>query len=204
MILEIDTENKNSITTYEVLLLLFFNYEQPSAQVLSNLIEKGLIKKTSVREITDTGVKYRLTVEGQNLLNSCLRSSAPLNNNEIKVKEERLSNLVKQLRDIFPKGKKDNTNTVWSEGPTFIKKRLLAFFRKYGDVYTDDQIINAAKTYVDSFNGNYTFMRTLKYFIFKDEKGVDGHIESTSDLINIIENEGSIENKDRDWTSKLV
>ena len=50
-------------------------------------------------------------------------------------------------------------------------------------------------------------MRTLKYFIWKDEKkeGSDGkrYIEEVSDLASYIENAGQEENLRNDWTSTL-
>ena len=55
-------------------------------------------------------------------------------------------------------------------------------YQKY-EIYTEEQIIKAAKKYVESFNGDYRYMKLLKYFIFKEE------IESsTSDLLTYIEN----------------
>ena len=47
--------------------------------------------------------------------------------------------------------------------------RLSKFFLKYGNNHTDEEIINATKRYVDSFNGNYQYMQLLKYFIWKNK-----------------------------------
>ena len=60
-----------------------------------------------------------------------------------------------------------------------------------------DAIVNAAKRYVASFNGNYTGMRIAKYFIMKnptkqDENG-KGYVEQVSDLLTFLENGGSEE-----------
>ena len=77
----------------------------------------------------------------------------------------------------------------------------------YGNKYSDEQIIHAAKKYVESFNGQYTYMRALKYFIWKDEKkmGSDGrkYIEEVSDLASYIENAGQEDDLKRDWTSTI-
>ena len=59
------------------------------------------------------------------------------------------------------------------------------FFKKYGNKYTNEQIINATKKYVISFNGDYQYMQLLKYFILK----TDNHTgELRSDFMSIIEN----------------
>ena len=47
------------------------------------------------------------------------------------------------------------------------------FFKLYGNKYTDEQILKATQDYVSSFNGNYSYMRVLKYFILKDERKSD-------------------------------
>ena len=104
---------------------------------------------------------------------------------------------------INPKGKKDGTNYYWADGVALIMRRLKLFFKKYGNTYTDEQIIKAASKYVEGFNGNYTYMRLLKYFIFKEKVGAAGEVEGESELINYIENAGQEENLRNDWTSTL-
>ena len=96
----------------------------------------------------------------------------------------------KMLKEIFPKGKKDGTNLYWSDGVALIEKRLKVLFKKYETRYPDEEILDAAKRYVESFNGDYRFMKVLKYFLFKDEKGAAGKVEESSELINYIENKG--------------
>lgn len=203
MITQLDHDSvlAKGLTPAEISLLLFFNYENPSAQVINDLMDKGFLKRTSIQEITKTGVKYRLTIEGQNVLSSCLvNSDKP---KDINIDNERLSNLAKGLKEIFPKGKKEGTNSYWTEGNALIIKRLKLFFKKYGDIYTDEQILQAAQSYVDSFNGNYRFMRLLKYFIFKEEKGADNAVESTSDLINLIEHVGEENSISDNWRDNV-
>lgn len=205
MVVQLDYDNArtNRLTAQETALLLFFSYEQPSAQTINDLMDRGLIKRTSIQEITKTGVKYRLTTEGQAILNSCLTCSDKVVNTDVEVKAERLSNLAKQLKEIFPKGRKEGTNSYWTEGNALIIKRLKLFFKKYGNIYTDEQILDAARSYVSSFDGNYRFMRVLKYFIFKEERGADGMVESTSDLVSRIENAGEENTENNNWMDSV-
>lgn len=108
--------------------------------------------------------------------------------------EDRIVNLVTQMRELFPKGMKIN-NSAWRGNIRELRLRMQKFFKMYGD-YSDEDILKATKFYVDSFNGDYTFMRILKYFILKSEikqhQGEDGEIisqvEDVSILANILDN----------------
>lgn len=102
-----------------------------------------------------------------------------------------LDYLAKELKSIFPKGKKDGCNLYWTEGLILIKNRIRRFFEIFGDEYSDEDIIDAAKRYVDSFQGSYIYMRTLKYFIFKCDKST--REPDNSDLINYLENKDEID-----------
>lgn len=121
--------------------------------------------------------------------------------------DERLLPLVDTLMSIFPSGKKEGTFLYWKGNRKDNKERLQKFFKLYGNKYSVEQIIHAAKKYVESFNGQYTYMRALKYFIWKDEKkmGSDGrkYIEEVSDLASYIENAGQEDDLKRDWTSTI-
>ena len=45
-------------------------------------------------------------------------------------------------------------------------------------------------------------MKLLKYFIFKEKKGEGGDVESSSDLLNFIENNEG-EELSNDWSTEL-
>lgn len=119
---------------------------------------------------------------------------------------DRIVNLASKLMEIFPKEKKVGTNHYFRGNLKDTSLKLKKFFKLYGNKYSDEQILNAAKAYVSSFNGNYTYMRILKYFLWKDDKklGEDGkyYIEETSDLATWIENAGS-ENSNQNWEVEL-
>ena len=103
----------------------------------------------------------------------------------------------------MPKGKKDGTNYYWSDGVPIVIRRWKLFFKKYGNDFTNEQIIQATEKYVEGFNGSYQYMRLLKYFIFKEKVGANGEIEGDSELISYIENAGEEENLKNEWTSTL-
>ena len=107
-------------------------------------------------------------------------------------KDTDLNYLVGQLRELFPKGIKTGS-AAWRGNVREIKLRLQKFFKIYENIYSDEAIIEATRKYVDSFNGNYTYMRILKYFILKDEIKMDEegnrYVEQVSELANFLENE---------------
>jgi hypothetical protein len=109
-------------------------------------------------------------------------------------KDEELEALAIRLKEIYPKGKKDD-RWPWAEGVALIKKRLQAFFVKYGR-YSAEEIIDATERYVQE-KQDQEDMRLLKYFIFRDKK-VDGEVVASSDLLTWIENKGE-ESRSNDW-----
>ena len=187
---------QNGITIDEALLMLVIHNKADLERAEKALIQKGLI--TAERNDLFQQVGWRLTNKGTEVLDSVIMDS-----DKEQEPQDRLIQLATRLKEIFPKGKKDGTNYYWTEGVALIVRRLKLFFRKYGNKFTDEQIIQAAEKYVQGFNGNYQYMRLLKYFIFKEKVGANGEVEGDSELINYIENAGQEENLRDDWTSSL-
>ena len=187
---------QNGITIDEALLMLVIHNKANLERAEKALIQKGLI--TAERNDLFQQVGWRLTNKGTEVLDSVIMDS-----DKEQEPQDRLIQLATRLKEIFPKGKKDGTNYYWTEGVALIVRRLKLFFRKYGNKFTDEQIIQAAEKYVQGFNGNYQYMRLLKYFIFKEKVGANGEVEGDSELINYIENAGQEENLRDDWTSNL-
>lgn len=154
-------------------------------------------------EITKEGIlvekegEILITATGRDRVHRVLLSS-----DKTLPSEDQIETLAIKLMDIFPKGKKEGTSVYWKGNKKDTKLRLQKFFKLYGSTYSNEQILDAAKQYVESFNGNYTYMRALKYFIWKDERKTDseGHIyvEEVSDLASYIENAGQ-ESETSDW-----
>jgi hypothetical protein len=112
-----------------------------------------------------------------------------------------VTSLAERLRDLFPSGKKDKALN-WKGSQKAIEQRLTLFFNKFGTEYTDDEIVDCTRKYIASFNGNYTYMRVLKYFIMKQ---VDGTNLMESTLYELLENkdeDSPCENSD--WTQTLI
>lgn len=93
--------------------------------------------------------------------------------------EDRLEKLYESMREYFPRGYKV-APYAWRGNKKDVTLKLKKFFKLYGNKYTDEQILDATRRYVECFNGNNTHMRILKYFILKDNE---------SDLATVLENE---------------
>ena len=187
---------KNGTTVEEVLVLFAIHDQEDLGRIQENLVNKGYI--TSYGDIKFP-LKWRITNAGKDLINSVLVDS-----DKVIPKERDLIPLATALKGVFPKGKKDGTNYYWAEGVALIVRRLRLFFKKYGNTYTDEQIVAAANKYVESFNGMYTYMKLLKYFIFKEKVGAAGEVEGESELINYIENADQEDGLSNTKTSTLI
>lgn len=191
-----EAAQQNGITIDEALLMLVIHNKANLEGAERALIQKGLI--TAERNDLFQQVGWRLTNKGTEVLDSVIMDS-----DKEQEPQDRLIQLATKLKEIFPKGKKDGTNYYWADGVALIVRRLKLFFKKYGNKFTDEQIIQAAEKYVQGFNGNYQYMRLLKYFIFKEKVGANGEVEGDSELISYIENAGQEEDLRNDWTSNL-
>lgn len=187
---------KNGISIDEAILLIAIHNKADLDKAMDSLISKGLITEEIDELFQQNG--WRVTNKGNDVIDAVIVDSDKKQEDDSK-----LISLATELKKLFPKGKKDGTNYYWAEGIALIVRRLKLFFRKYGETYTDEQIINAARKYVEGFNGNYRYMRLLKYFIFKEKIGVAGEVEGDSELISYIENAGQEDEFKNDWVSTL-
>lgn len=172
---------QNGLTVDEALLLLSIHNNVDFNSAKQSLINKGFITAQLNAEMKPIG--WRVTNKGIQILDDTI-----IDSDKYQEPVEKLESLAQSLKDLFPKGKKDGTNYYWADGVALIVRRLKLFFKKYGNTYSSEQIIKATEKYVKSFNGNYKFMKLLKYFIFKEKIGAGGDIEGESDLITYIEN----------------
>ena len=188
---------KNGIEVGELLMILIIKLGNNVSELCTQMLNKEII-------VTDNNVSgnYLITQRWSDIAETVL-----LDSDKDRQSVDRLENLVIQLQSIFPEGKKEGTSQYWRGNKREILLRLKKFFKLYDNTYTDEQILNATKNYVTNFNGNYNYMRVLKYFIWKDEKKLheDGKIGvvEVSDLANYIENADSTNDLKDEWTSTL-
>ena len=186
--------SKYGLKEEELLVLLLIKSWAYIPAILEDL-------EKSKKIVRDVFGNYLITQKWDDVASSIL-----LDSDKNHQSPERLENLVVKLMEQFPKEKKAGTCHYFRGNKKDNILRLKKFFKLYGK-YTDQQIIDAAKRYVSSFNGNYSYMRVLKYFIWKDDVKTDAdgnrYVDEVSDLANWIENAGQEENLRNDWTSTL-
>ena len=194
-----DACKKVKLSLPEVLMITLIKTGVNIETLLKQMKEKQIL----VEEHTLLGTNLLVTQRWSDLSDKALLSadkSVPDN--------KRLENLAKSLMEVFPAGKKEGTSQYWKGNLRDNTLRLAKFFKLYGDKYTDEQMIEAAKNYVSSHNGKYQYMRVLKYFIWKDTRKVnsegEGYIEEVSDLAAFIENAKDEKNLKDDWMSTMV
>ena len=185
---------KNGLNISELFAILLIKTCEDLPKLFKSLEDRKIVVK-------DMFEGYMITQRWDDVASSIL-----LDSDKNHQSPERLENLVVKLMEQFPKEKKAGTCHYFRGNKKDNILRLKKFFKLYGK-YTDQQIIDAAKRYVSSFNGNYSYMRVLKYFIWKDDvkTGADGnrYVDEVSDLANWIENAGQEDSMNSDWTSTL-
>lgn len=190
--------NNKEISIQELLLSLVIRSSYSLQEVLDSLVKKEIV-------VPDGIGGYLITQHWDDVVSEVLLDSEGNSNRT----QESIETLAAKLMEIFPKGKKPNTNVYWRGNLKDIKLRLKKFYKLYGNKYTDEEILKAARDYVSSFNGNYSYMRILKYFIWKDPIRSDSEgnrfVEEVSDLATFLENNNLEHNtEDQDWTSHIV
>lgn len=190
LIIDSDACLNNGTCIGEVLLLYEYALKISPESMKQSLIDKGYITNAG-----DLFGRYTATDKAVKLLDSVLADSSV--DDDTKITE-----LATKLKELYPKGKKEGTNQFWADGVSIIVKRLKIFYKKYG-FYDNDIIIKATEDYIKSFNGDYRFMKTLKYFLWSEKVNKAGEVEPTSDLLTYIENADEVDELSNDWLNDL-
>ena len=178
---------KHKMTVQEVLLALAFRMAN-SDIVIDNMLNREIL--------VDKG-DYLVTQHWSDVLDEIIADSS----GSIEKSDGEIVELAKQMRELYPQGKmKDRygrmTPYYYRCNNSEVVKKLKKFFTIFGNVSNED-ILDATKRYVASFQGNYTGMRLIKYFILKDDvrpsEDGTGHVEQISDLATFLENKESEE-----------
>lgn len=128
---------------------------------------------------TMTTMKLRVTPDAEDVL-SCLRYDEPK-------KTRDFTDLAQKMMDMFPVGKKPGTSYLWRGNLPMITQRLKQLWEKSGTDFTDEEALSATEAYINSYGKDVSYMRILKYFIFKNSVGGYGN-ELDSDLLSWIDN----------------
>lgn len=163
-------------------------------QVFSDLVKKEVLVKGMLGG-------YSVTSRWSDVCNNILLTSE-----KTIPKDEELEPLALELMSIVPQTKMPGTPYYYKCNKREIILKLKKFFKLYG-MYPYEDIVNATKRYVASFNGDYRYMKLLKYFIMKDERRIDadgkGYVEETSMLATELENKESSDVNSDNWVNEL-
>lgn len=180
-------KNKITLAQFSYLLALQNGFNTTTLQELHTkklLLDRGL------------DGTYYLNRVGNDFINKVLVACIDTPKQSKKDIEE----IARAMQKMYPTGRKAGTNNYWRGNFPEIRDRLTVFFKKHGE-YSKDVILEATQKYIDSFQGETGYMKTLKYFISKRKD--DGAFEY--DLLTFIEN---IDSADEDGgvldTTRLI
>ena len=188
-----DVCSRHKVSLEKILLILLARVSRNIPSALDALLKEDVIRKD------EDG--YSVSEGWSDSIDNILVESAT--NKET---DDRILELADKMMEEFPKGRKEGSNQYWRGNKKEIAVRLRKFAKMYGGKWKDIELLKATRRYVQSFNGNYKYMRVLKYFIWKverkqDEEGNQISCE-TSDLATLLENkEDTVDNND--WTNEL-
>lgn len=185
---------KHNLSIEEALVLIGLKY---SSQEIFQKLNKERFLLDLGSSIFEEETKYKLSRKANEVLSCILAESTDV----VAKRTTNIEELADKLRNIYPSGKIYNTNYYYRCNRQDIINKLKTFFKMYGTKYTDEQIINATQKYIKSFNGNYAYLKLLKYFIWKDERLKGESVQSL--LADFIENESSEDTTNDDWTVEL-
>lgn len=186
--------NKYDLTIEEFLLLYLSAKKVDIQQCLKSLVHKGIADWNLF-----SGAQLILSDKTKELLSSVIIDS----DSKVIDKDETFFDLAEKLQNLYPKGRKAGTTYMWRGTKAEIAKKLKTLIVKYHYKFTEEQAIEATKNYVASFNGDYTKMRLLKYFILKVDHDADGNAIIVTDFMSLIENEGQEDSSNTSWIDNV-
>lgn len=186
---------ENNLTLNEYLFLLFNARGGDVHECIASLIAKGW---AGADLFDDTKIVLSDNTK-ENVFNVLVDSDKLVED-----KQDDFEAIANKLREIFPKGNKAGTNYNWRGSIAEIARKLKNLVVKYGCKFTEEEAIEATKAYVASFNGDYKYMKLLKYFLLKTPRNNNGDVEIESDFMTYLENKGAAEEHNGNWAVDLA
>ena len=178
------------ITYEEFLVLILCSKESNIEALINSLVFKGLVD----RDLTNN-ISAVVSDNTKELIASIIVDS----DKTVINKDEEFNDLAEKMRNLFPEGRKAGSTYYWRDSVPVIARKLKTLVAKFGVQLTEDAVLDATQRYINSFNGNYTYMQLLKYFILKTDKTTG---EIRSELMSYLENAGQDETSDN-WLTDI-
>lgn len=181
---------KYNLSIKEFLVLYLCFLETDIEKTINSLVEKRIADKNLYNNID-----LILSDNTKELIATILVESdkAVVNN------QEKFNQLAEKMRELYPAGKKPGTTYYWKDSVPIIARKLETLVSKFNVNFTEEEVLNATRRYIDSFNGDYRYMQLLKYFILKTDRTTG---EVRSELLAFLANEDDEDSTD--WTTNLV
>lgn len=189
-------EAKRVVTKQELLELVpeltetDFNYLYNIAKGASY---KDFVKKYQKEGLLNENEQFKDNLIRQLILDTVITSKTPAKDN--------LKTIASEMRDLFPEGIKPGTHYSWRGSLQEIVQRLTKLQSKFNVQLNKDEILDATRRYIDSFNGDTKYMQICKYFIYKNSVKNE-MLEFNSALLDYMENKES-NNNNEDWITNL-
>ena len=182
--------SKSNMSPPEILLLKVLHEHNCLSEILEALQNAGFVSGFADDNITFLSI----TTIGEMILNRILEETSEAE--EFDEDEKRRTEIAKALINLYPAGFKKmlvNGNVIdspypWRGSVKLIRERIEKFEKFYyeGQKLSLEDAVEATQRYYDKQKRNdefpyiLTYMKTLKYFIYKDGE---------SDLLNYLETE---------------
>lgn len=186
---------ENNLTLNEYLFLLFNARGGDVHECITSLVSKGW----GGEDLFDDTKVVLSDKARENALNILVDSDKLVED-----KQDDFEALAEKLKEIFPEGRKAGTTYSWRGSTAEVARKLKNLVVKYGCRFTHEEAIEATKAYVASFNGDYKYMKLLKYFLLKTPRNNNGDVEIESDFMAYLENKGAAEEHNGNWAVDLA
>lgn len=167
--LDTDVIQNYNWSVEETLLLLYLSIGESLDKTLESLKTKGLI--------------YNSNGSYRPFFKACEKLEDILNISSNARPVDTFKGLAVTLMSIMPQSKVEGTPYYFKCNKQEVAQSLQRFYIEYNsnNEYSHEDIIKATTSYVESFEGNYTYMALLKNFIYRST-------DSSSELASYLEN----------------
>lgn len=126
-------------------------------------LEFNKLEKEEFIVKSKTTEQYEVTKKGRILLKDAENIMSKIKKTIV---SEDWEKKIIEYNELFPKGKRSNSNIGYRRNPKELRNSFIWFFKEYPE-YTWDDVLNITKQYIESQNGDYTYLQNSKYFIKK-------------------------------------
>ena len=131
-------------------------------------LKESLLYKDTVRE-NKFGVLY--TKRRERIIVECILSDYKRYLKDMKKRSiinPEYIEYAEEMQQLYPKGTRPGCSTKWRGNKLVIAKKLTTLSRDFGVSFTKEQAIDITRRYVESFNGDLTYMECLEYFVLRE------------------------------------